>query len=170
MEVSLWEWNLNVVFVQNIVDDFPCLCQPTELLVNEQPTDDEEVNTAVAEIGEHDGQGMCRADNVASVRRLGADRLQGIKQQFPHFCDIRSIGYTHGNLVQFVLMIACQVLEILAEQSRVQEGDDRTVERGDERVLVGDAFHLARNAVTFYIITYAHTTTHQGDAVEEVFE
>ena len=87
-----------------------------------------------------------------------------------HLIDIASVGNAERYLDEFVLMVACQVLEVLAEQVGVEDGHDAAVEGGELRALVGDAFDLAGDAVTFDIIAYAHTSAHQRNAIEEVLE
>ena len=67
-------------------------------------------------------------------------------------------------------MITRHILEILAEQGAVEEGYYRAIGRHYLGTLIGDALHLARYTITFYIVSYVHPACHQIDAIEEVLQ
>ena len=67
-------------------------------------------------------------------------------------------------------MVAGQVFEVLAEEVGVENGYHATVQGCDLCTLVGDALYFSNHAVTFDVIAYTHTSRHEGNAVEEVFQ
>ena len=67
-------------------------------------------------------------------------------------------------------MVARQVLEVLAEERLVEEGDDAAVGRDDLGALIGDALHLARDAVALDVVAHTQAARHQREAVEEVLD
>ena len=67
-------------------------------------------------------------------------------------------------------MVLGDVLEVLAEERAVEEGNHAAVGRDHLRRLVGDAVHLSADAVALDEVAHAHTSRHERDAVEEVLE
>ena len=67
-------------------------------------------------------------------------------------------------------MVSREVLEVLAEESRIREGHHGSVLCYDLRALVGDAVYGSPYAVALDDVTDSQPSAHQLYAVEEVVE
>ena len=67
-------------------------------------------------------------------------------------------------------MVLGDVLEVLAEERAVEECNHASVGCEHLSALIGDAVHLASDAVALDEVAHAHTSGHKRDAVEEVLK
>lgn len=84
--------------------------------------------------------------------------------------DVGSVADAHGELIELIAMVSCEVLKGFIEQCGVEEGDDATVQRDDLRALVGDGVHFTSDAVAFDVIAHAQTSCHERQSVDEVLD
>ena len=171
MNVALGEGNLNIVFVQSIVDDFLDAGCEGKFLLDEHPNAYLEVNAVVTKVSKGDAdRDVSIRDGLTCCVLFLADWRDGFDEQLPYLLDIGSVSHTNGYLDEFVTVVPCHVLEVLAEKGTVEEGDDAAVVRKNLRTLIGDALHLSRNAVALDIVTHVDAPRHEADAIEEVLQ
>ena len=160
-----------MVLVEGVVDGFLDACGECVLLLNEHPEADFEVDAALAEVGEGDGDGAFGLGQWQSGLALAlAYRLDGLGEEAADLFDIGAVGHADGYLDEFVAVVAGEVLEVLAEEGLVEEGDDAAVECDDLCALVGDALDAARDAVALDVVAHAQSAGHKRETVEEVLD
>ena len=126
VDILLWEWNLNVVRIERIVDDCEEFAFYERLLCHVNPCAEDEVYTAVSEVSEYCCNALLRAKSLY----LGV--LDSAYDKVCNLCRIAAVCYSEWNLRENVTMVTGQVLVVLCEELRVLERNDRAVKSLDE--------------------------------------
>ena len=171
VDVALREGDFDVVVVEGVVDGFHAEAGEADLLFDEHPDAYFQVDAALAKTGEGDADGLLGVDEQLSG---GVLTLTGFVEvgddELPHLFYIGAVGHADGNLDELVVVVAREVLEVLAEEGAVEERDDAAVGSDDLGALVGDALYLAVDAVALDVVAHAQATRHERKAVEEVLD
>lgn len=97
VEVALREGNGDVVAVEGVVDGFLDAAGEEVLLLDVHPYVDEEVDAAVTEVGEGDGDGAIGVyGGLASGGGVVADGLQGLDEEAANVVDVSAVGDADG--------------------------------------------------------------------------
>ena len=97
VEVALREGYGDVVAVEGVVDGFLDAAGEEVLLFDMHPDVDEEVDAAVAEVGEDDGDGAIGVyGGLARGRGVVADGLQGLDEEAANVVDVSAVGDADG--------------------------------------------------------------------------
>ena len=129
-----------------------------------------EVHAVVPEILEADLDAVGGIHDVAAVHILRLEGFQGFLDDGADLVHLDTVLHAHIEGHKFVGVIPREVLEVLVEQGGVREGHDRSVGSDDLGTLVGDAVHLAADAVALDEITHAQASGHELHPVEEVVQ
>ena len=120
VEVALGEGDGDVVAVEGVVDGFLDATREGVLLLDEHPDVDEEVDAAVAEVGEDNADGAVGIyGGFARGGGVVADGLQGLDEEVAYVVDVGAVGNAHGELDELVAVVAGEVLEVLVEEGLV---------------------------------------------------
>ena len=97
VEVALREGYGDVVAVEGVVDGFLDAAGEEVFFLDVHPDVDEEVDAAVAEVGEGDGDGAIGVcGGLARGRGVVADGLQGLDEETANVVDVSAVGDADG--------------------------------------------------------------------------
>ena len=116
MYVALWERNLDIVLVEDIVDVSHNLADGNSLLYYVNPAEHLEVYAVVAKFVE---------DNLRLFLLVHRWQLEGVGAVFHKFYDTFHVGAVSNSeryCGKHVSVILCEVLVVLGEELRVGEG------------------------------------------------
>ena len=117
MHILLWEWDFDVVLVQGVVDSSEHLAGDNASHQGFRPDVELEVNAAVAQLRD-----ACK-DVFRWVCAIQVQVVDGVFYQSLHLCNIRAVGHAEGDNLQYVAVVARQVLIVLREQLCILESD-----------------------------------------------
>ena len=107
MHILLWEWDFNTVLVQGVVDGGKHLTGDDTTHQSLRPDIELEVDTAVAQLRD-----ACK-DVFRWVCAIQMQVVDGVFYQSLHLCYIRAVGHAEGDNLQYVFVVARQVLLVL---------------------------------------------------------
>ena len=117
MHILLRERNLDVVLVQGVVDGSKYLTVNRVTHQRLCPYIQFEVDTAVAQLRD------TGKDVFRGVGAVQMEIVDGIFNQSLDLCNVGTIGHTEWNDLQYIAVVACQVLIVLREQLCILESD-----------------------------------------------
>lgn len=161
-DLTLREWDFNAVLVQCVIDTFHDDTVVGPLCKYIHPDKNLQCDTAVVKALEQDIDRFFLVGDTKRRYGLGQHRLD--------LLDIASVCYAHLEDIQLIAMILRHVLVVLGEKLGVLEGDDRTVERFNQRGGVADGTDTAADPLADDVVADLDTSCHERDAVIDVLE
>ena len=139
MKVGLREWDFDVVVVEGVVDSFVGFADESHFFLYEHPHHHHEVDARVAKSRESHAHRSAFFHQVGLLFASGVDDLvDAVDEQFAHLLHVGAISHADRYLHHFVFVVTGEVLEVFAEQLRVEEGNHATVAGDNLSALIGD--------------------------------
>lgn len=160
--LTLWEWNLDAMLIERIVDALHDDAIVGILREHIDPYQYLEGDAVVIK---------ALQDHLHTLLVVDAVELGEVfYEQFLHLLHIAAVSHTYFQNVQLITMVASHVLVVLREELGILEGDDRTIDCLQHRRGIADTAYLSSCTVTDDIVAYLHTSHHQGDAIVDILQ
>ena len=106
--VKLWEWNLNVVVIESLVDALSYFTVIDNIRCHRHPNKYFQVDGRVCKTVEYD----CHRLVFLKERQFG----YVVDKHLSYFVDIGAIGNAHLNLIQFITVVTREILVVLGKE------------------------------------------------------
>ena len=170
VHINLREGDFDLMLVERIVDNLTSTREKRCSLLNEHPAYNDKVDAAGTKIGEGNTDRGIRFEEGATIGQDFIERSESVNHQGADLLHIAAVAYAQRYFCQLIGIVASEVFEVFVEELRVEEGNDGTIEGADLGALIGNAFHATTDTVALDKVTHAHTTCHQRNTIEEVFQ
>lgn len=164
MNVLLRERNLDVVGVEGVIDAFNEVTDDESVLDDIDPTEQFEVERAVAELGKH------HFHRPRGVYILVVKSPDGLLNHIADLLGIAAVSHAEGHCGKDIAVVTGEILIVLGEQLGVLEGYYGAVDGLNERAGIADAADFALDTVAFHPVANLYSARHQRYSIVNILE
>ncbi len=162
MNIRLWEWNLNIVVIESVIDAFENSAIIGKLRIYTNPDDDFEDKGGIAKFLQDDVHALFLVDAI--------ELRESLDEHLLTFCHICAISHTNIEDMALPTMITSEILIVLCKELGIGESNNRTIHGSNHSAGIGNTRYSTSHAIADDKVANLYTSRHQRDAIIDVFQ